>query len=279
MTLDEVIDAARDDPETPRPGLPAAGGGDASAAALRIYALGTPEVYRGRRRLRAADWAYAKPRELLFYLLLEGPQTREQIGLAFWPDATKDQLRARFRTALYELRRALGGTEWVVYADGRYAFNRGLDYWFDVEALDAGLTEADRLTPSDPGGAAEHLRRVHDLYRADLLDGETAGAWTSPHRDALRRRYAEALLSLAQLEASAGRHAAAVDLYRRAVARDELSEEAHRALARALARGGDRLGALRQLDEMTALIRRELDVAPSAETTRLRAQLERGGVT
>lgn len=243
---------------------------------LRIFALGSLEVFRGRQRVRAADWSYALPRELLLYLLLHGPRSKEQIGLDFWPEATRDQLRGRFRTALYQLRRALGGTEWVRFEDGRYDFARDLGHWFDVEAFEASLEEADRQMASDPSGAADALETAIDLHRGEFLEGEAPGRWASEHRDHLRRRYIEAVLRLAALRASEGAHRAAVTLYRRALASDALNEEAHRELARSLTRSGDRAAALRHLDEMTTLLARELDADPSPETLDMRSRIARG---
>lgn len=271
MRLDEAVEFALETSGIRR----VEGSGDGPTAALRVSALGPPKVRRGRRRLRAADWTYALPRELLFYLLVQGPRTKEQIGLDFWPEASPDQLRGRFRTTVYHLRRALGGTEWVRYENGRYGFDRSLDYWFDVEAFETSLDLAAEQTDSDARAAASHLERAIELYRGDFLEGETPGPWAEEHADRLRRRYLDALRTLAGLRASEGLHDLAAELYRRAVDRDDLDERAHRGLARSLASAGDRTAALRQLERLERLLRRELDADPSPETLELRARLER----
>lgn len=273
MTLDQAVAFALEAP---------AGHGSprrvdhAATATLRVYALGPPEVYRHQRRLRPSDWTFALPKELLFYLLLHGPRTKEQIGLDFWPEASKDQLRGRFRTTLYHLRRAVGGTEWVVYRDGRYAFNRELDYWLDTEAFEAALDEANRLLEADAPEAGDRLEHAVALYRGELLEGEVSHRWVSAPRDRLRRRYLDALLTQGRLRTSSGAHRRAAEAYRQAVRCDELNEAAHRELALSLARAGDRPGALRHLDELDEILRRELDAEPSGETLEVRARLERG---
>jgi predicted ATPase/DNA-binding SARP family transcriptional activator len=285
MSLDEAVAFALDVAER-APGRSEMARGDATAAQpgaagarLRIFALGPADVFLGRRRLRTADWGYALPRELLFYLLLEGPRTKEQIGLEFWPEVTVDQLRGRFRTVLYQLRRALGGTEWVRYENGRYAFNDDLDHWFDVNAFEeeiaAARDHARQPARPDPGAGAA-LQRAVDLYRGDFLDGEAPGQWAAGHRDRLRRHYLEALLKLGDLRTAEGAHEAAARLYGQAIECDEFHEAAHRALARSRARAGDRAGALRQLHELARILRDELDLDPSAETVDLRSRLEQG---
>jgi len=273
MHLDAAVAFALDVPEPRRLAMPGAGK-DGGQAALQVFALGPSAVYRSGRRLRAADWTFALPRALLFFLLVHGPRSKEQIGLEFWPEASADQLKGRFRTTLYQLRRALGGTEWVLYRDGAYEFNRDLDYWLDVEAFESGLDQATALLDANPAVATTALERALDLYRGDFLEGEPAAPWVSDYRDRLRRRYRDALFTLGRLRTLEGAHDLAADLYRRAVACDDLDERAHRELAHSLARGGDRVGALRHLDELAQLLRRELDAEPSADTLDLRARLE-----
>jgi len=94
-----------------------------------------------------SDFGYSKSRELLFYLLCHPPRTREQIGLALWPEASASQLRGSFHEALRRLRKALGGAQWIVYENKRYSFNSSLRgyYFFDVEAFEERLTEARKL--------------------------------------------------------------------------------------------------------------------------------------
>jgi two-component SAPR family response regulator len=241
-----------------------------------VFGLGAPEVFRERRRLRTADWTYALPRELLYYLLLHGPRTKEQIGLDFWPEVSSDQLRGRFRTALYHVRRALGGTEWVQYENGRYAFNRDLSHWFDVEAFESKIDEAEGFLQNDPRHAASLFREALDLYRGDFLEGESPGRWASAHRDRLRRRHLQGLLHLADLRDTEGAHQLAADLFRGAIDQEELSSAAHLGLARSLARLGDRPGALRSLDAYEELLRSALGTDPTPKTAELRSRIERG---
>ncbi|MFW6079334.1 MAG: hypothetical protein ACODAE_06930 [Gemmatimonadota bacterium] len=76
----------------------------------------------------------------------------------------------RLRTALYHLRRALGGTERVRYEDGRYGFDRGLDRWFDVEAFESAIEQAERRIERDPRAAATAIEQTLEL-RSRVEDG------------------------------------------------------------------------------------------------------------
>src|SRR5207249_2802726 len=59
-----------------------------AAPPLRLLALGPAKVMLAGRALAPTAFAYVKAQELLFYLLCHPPRTREQIGLALWPEAS-----------------------------------------------------------------------------------------------------------------------------------------------------------------------------------------------
>jgi hypothetical protein len=116
----------------------------ASPALVEIFGFGAPRVLRAGQELSAADWTYTKARELLFYLLTHGPSTKEQIGLALWPDASAAQLRTTFHPTLHHLRRALGGSAWIALSQQRCDVNRSLPHTFDVEEFTRGRAGAAR---------------------------------------------------------------------------------------------------------------------------------------
>lgn len=156
-------------------------------------------MFHEGRELVAADWTFARPKELLFYLVAHPPQTKEQFGAIFWPDALPTQLRQSFRTTLYHLRQALGRREWVLFEKGRYGFNRDLDYWYDVERFESLLQEAERLGESASGRAVQLLRGATDLYRGPFVADVTVDEWATLQRQELERKYVRALLSLGRL--------------------------------------------------------------------------------
>lgn len=236
-------------------------------AALRIRALGGATVHRGDTPVTAADWGYAKPRELLFLLATSAPMSREQLGAALWPEQSRQQLGNALHTALRELRRALGDPGWVLYADGCYAFNTSRGHDCDVETFEQALAEARRAHPA--GSALPHLQRAIAAYGGDFLAGMTAGDWAQTRRDELRRRFEAALLAAGRLHAAAGRHQAAVTAFRQAVAHEPLNETAHRELMSSWAQLGETARAVRHYQELTELLREQVGVPPAAETTAL----------
>lgn len=246
------------------------------APALSILALGPTRVYRGDRELVSTDWKYAKAREMLLYLLCSPARTKEQIGVALWPDASPAQLYNNFRVVLYHVRQALGSPEWVVFESDQYSFNRSLNYRFDVEAFESACTLARQLHREHPAQALAHLQEATGIYRGDFLEDWSEGEWYLSRREELRREYLEALLLMGGLLFEDTRYAEAAETYRQAIDKDNYLEEAHRELMRCYVRLGERGRALRQYQDLVGLLRDELGAPPSRETKALFERLKRG---
>ncbi len=241
------------------------------AGPLRIRSLGAATVELGDVALTAADWGYAKPRELLFLLASSPPMTRDQIGSSLWPDLSGRQLGNALHTALRELRRALGEAGWVLYADGHYRFDRTREHECDVTAFEDALAAARRARPSSAG--LPDLQRAIAAYGGDFLDGMSAGEWALVRRDELRRAFESALLASGRMLAAAGRHQAASVAFRRAVAHEPLNESAHRELMTCWAQLGETARAVKHYEELAARLHDQLGVPPAAETTALYRKL------
>jgi predicted ATPase/two-component SAPR family response regulator len=245
---------------------------------LKIFALGQARVERGEHALAPSEWTYLKSRELLFYLLSHPSRTKAQVGLALWPEASPSQLRRTFHATLHHLRRALGRSERIVFEKGRYAFDRSLPYWYDVEAFESKLAEARRLleTEAPTREAISYLKEAVGLYGGDFLEDSAEGEWTLIRQEELRRAYQEALLTLGGLLFGEGRYGEAVEAYRKAVEHDAYLEASHRELMRCYARLGERGQALRHYQTLVELLRKELGSSPAPGTTELYRRLRQG---
>ena len=266
--------AARPRPAPQAAGTAPAGTGPAGtgpAGTLRIRALGAAAVEIGDTALTAADWSYAKPRELMFLLASSPPMTKDQIANALWPDLSRQQLGNALHTALRELRRALGDPGWIRYADGQYRFDRSRPHECDVTAFEDALVAARRARPSE--AALPELQRAIAAYGGDFLDGMATGEWALVRRDEFRRAFESALLATGRLHAAAGRHQAAVVAFRRAVAHEPLNESAHRELMNCWVRLGETARAVRHYEELAGVLRDQVGVSPAAETEALYRRL------
>jgi DNA-binding SARP family transcriptional activator len=252
-----------------------------AAPVLDVRALGPLEIRRDGVQLDGSAWRYARPRELLLYLLAHpAGRTREQIGLVFWPDASAAQVKNSFHVTLHHMRKALGRGDLVAFEDDRYRVRWELGVRFDARDFADAVQPAIRQVKSARPGAdlSEPLGRIWravESYRGDFLQDESVGDWHLETRDRLRRLHSEGLLLLGEHLMRAEDYAAAADVYGRVIATDELSEEAHRRRMLCLARSGDRAEALRQYERLRGALRRDLDAEPESETTVLFDRLRR----
>jgi DNA-binding SARP family transcriptional activator len=240
-------------------------------AELRVRLLGQATVHLADRLLTPADWGYAKPRELLCLFASSPPLTREQIGLALWPELTEGQLRNALHSALRQLRRALGDGGWIGFADGRYALDESRPLDCDLREFERALAAARAAQP--PAAALPQLRRAIAAYGGDFLAGATAGDWAATRRAGLRRSYERALDAAGRLLVADGRVREAIEVYRRAIAHEPLDEAAHRALMECWAAAGQPARAMRHYEELRDLLRTEVGGAPAAQTQALYARL------
>lgn len=241
---------------------------------LRLLALGHARILIAAPT--SIDWRYAKARELLFYLLSHPARSKEQIGLALWPDASPAQVRRSFHTTLHHLRQVLGRAEWILFKQDLYSFNRALDYWFDVEAFECHLARAQQMQREEPERAIAHLEEGTGLYQGDFLEGAAMGDWYLPRQRELRKLYQQALLTLGQLFFGSGQYPQAAETYHRLIEHDSLQELAHRELMRCHARQGERSQALRHYQILRDLLQRELQARPAPETVDLFERLRNG---
>jgi predicted ATPase/DNA-binding SARP family transcriptional activator len=246
-------------------------------AKLRVNALGPLQVFVGGKLVDATAWGSARPRELLVYLLMhpEG-RTKEQVGLAFWPEASAAQLRNNFHVTLHRLRRALGGAEWISLTNDRYRVDPALLEDFDVTTFERAVAEARRALKRRQEGAATRLEEALSHFKGDLLDGEPVNDWHLEHRDRLQRTYVDALMELGSRHLEEDRPTKAADAFRRVLVRDELHEEAALALMRCHAAAGERAQALRVYRRLADKLQEELEAEPGDELVRFSAELQAG---
>jgi predicted ATPase/DNA-binding SARP family transcriptional activator len=223
--------------------------------AMQVLVTGQPLP---RLRSRKALWLLA-----LVALRVGRPVEREWLAETLWPDADTDQALANLRTALSELRQALGTAAGQLRSPSRHAL-----------CLEPGGTVVD-VADFDGAIAAKTpaaLARAVRLYQGPLLEG-CSEEWVGQERGAREQDCLRALLSLADNSLAAGDWVAASDFYRRAAVLDPWRDAARRGLMESLARGGDINSALQVYREFTTLLRDDPKAAPDAQTSTLYARL------
>jgi DNA-binding SARP family transcriptional activator len=227
---------------------------------------------------RVVRIASAKAAGLLWYLIVNRQvHARDRLAGMFWPEASERRAQASLRTALYELRRALGPEASTVLLVDRTRVGMAPDAAVDADvAVIEAVASLEGASPEDAMGA---LEAAVAAYGGPFLDGVSfPGAcdvddWLFLERERLANLYATALCRLAEAQGARANLTGAIDLCRRLLAVDPLREDVHRSLMRYLAQSGQRTAALAQYAACAELLRTELDVEPLAATTELYEQI------
>ena len=223
---------------------------------LNLKFLGSPAWWRGNQAPRPIA---ARDALLLLFLLDHGSVLRARAAAWLWPDSPPRQAGISLRQRIFRLKRTMGVD--VVVGDTAIGLAGGLRH--DLEGLEEGLR-------ADPGHATGGL--LEGVVTDDGMD-ELAD-WLEQVRGRWCTRRHEALASLAEAQAAAGRLAAALRYAERLVGEAPEAEHAHRRLMRLHYLRGDRAAALAAYRRCAEWMQRELGAAPGAETRALASLLE-----
>lgn len=209
-----------------------------------------------------------KAQLLLAYLALPAGRShaREKFGVLLWGDRLDEQARGSLRNALAAIRKALG-------ADA-------LKGERDMLALAPGVVtvDVDRLAEAAAGALDLPDETLEAVLSSQLLEGavspsEAFDEWLAFERTrCLGLAQSAAQKAIAAHEA-AGRIGKAVALAQRLVALDPLREQSHRLAMRLFAAAGERSRSMAQFQACRDVLKRELGVEPSQQTTELAREI------
>ncbi|HEU4752797.1 MAG TPA: BTAD domain-containing putative transcriptional regulator, partial [Armatimonadota bacterium] len=250
------------------------------AGQIRIELFSGLKVREGERVV--ARFPTRKTASLLGFLAYYSRHRhpREVLIELLWPESDLDAGRKSLGVALSALRQVLelGREESgrVLLADRLTVQLSPERVTTDVAELEAALAAATRAR--DPAERESRLLRAVELYTGELLPG-LYEEWIPREGEWLRDRVLDALTELARLAERDGRTEAALAHTRRAVALDPIREETHREMMRLLGGLGRVPEALRQYRDMEEILRRELEIHPSAVSRELAEALRSGRVS
>jgi DNA-binding SARP family transcriptional activator len=235
---------------------------------LRIRALGGVLISLNGQKFDSNAWQSRVQRDLFFYLLRhKHGETKERLLDVFWGNS--ESHGTQFTNVLYKIRRLLGD-DIILYRDGRYLFNRALDYEYDVEELQA-LSEAVKRE-ANPAKRLELSEQIIQLYQGDFLP-EAEGIWVTGERTHLHQLYLAAILEIAEYHMCAGDYATSMKYCWQGIERDPCHEEAYRLAMQAAFATGNR-GMVEQHYQMCKrMLAERCNAAPSPETYQLYHQL------
>ncbi|WP_263657420.1 AfsR/SARP family transcriptional regulator [Nonomuraea gerenzanensis] len=221
---------------------------------LTVLLLGSPELSVGGTPVGVRS---AKARALLCYLAATAaPRPRAELAALLWGERPDANARGSLRLALSELRKEVGG-------------------WLDVtrehvrlRAADACFVDRRHLAQAPTVAEALRLWRGNFMDGVSFCDAPAFAEWLECERRGVRLLLREVLRGARDEPAEQ-----VVRLAYIVAGLDPYDEEAHRLLMTALARAGNRAGALACYDELRRRLAAELGVEPAPETRAVRERL------
>nr|WP_315592749.1 BTAD domain-containing putative transcriptional regulator [uncultured Cupriavidus sp.] len=193
----------------------------------------------------------------------DAPQTRQQLAVLFWPDASQAQARNALRQLLFQLRKTWPEVDQFVQADAqtvRWLADAALD--LDVAQFQSAVAAAGKASRHGDAVAEEELlTHAADLYRGDLL-ANCYDEWIHPERERLREQCIAALARLGQLSEDRRDYAKALKYTQQLQRLDPCREPTCLTLMRLHALNHDHASAMRAYRSCVETLARELGVLP-----------------
>ena len=199
------------------------------------------------------------------------PISRDELADILWPDELPAAWEVAIRALISKLRSALRGFNWpcaepIEAAFGAYQLRLPPATWIDVEAAQDSVHRAEALLERGAMREAYSWAIVAStISRRQFLPGDE-GPWVDSTRERLRGYLMRALDCLVTACAAVGEHSLALKNALEVVALEPLRETGYINLMQLHARMGNRAEALQTYRDCSAVLRTELDVAPSQET-------------
>lgn len=239
---------------------------------IRLYSLGTLEVYRGEERIPDRAWKRLKNRLLFARLAIAGPVSEDLLIEDFWPgDAEKG--RQNIYSAVSVTRRCITGqkgskAEVITRTGLGLALSPQLPLWHDTGEVLENLKEAARCESSGRRQETyERLKRVYKLYRGPYLEG-CYQDWAVNLRHQLENDIMVAFGKLCGWLEEQQRGEELGEFARWMLNVDPCSQQAHLSVMRSLLLTERPEEAVRHFERTRALLAQELAMEPSIDLLR-----------
>lgn len=232
---------------------------------IKIYTLGRFEIVMDGEPLHFTGKEQKKPLELIKALIARGGREVpvERMTDALWPEADGDLAYKSFETTLGRLRKLLGRDDAILVRSRCLTINRKR-LWVDCSALEQLF---DAIQESAFDQSALLCKRALDLFKGTFLPADRGMVWTAACREKFSSRFLRIILLSGRHHERAEEWEQAADHYSRGIETDPLAEEFHRRLMICQRNLGNHSDAVKTYHRCRTLLRSELGIEPSPETT------------
>lgn len=228
------------------------------------------------------DWPGKKGKSIFAYLLLNHRKKifRDVLMDLFWQKSSPDSARNCLNVTIHGLRRVLQdidpNNEYILFRDECYYFNSEIDIRLDVDAFRSIWRKAQRIEHmKDDSVPISEYERAAQIYRGEFLEDEIYDSWSALDRENLKEIYLVILDKISEFYVLSKKHSEAIGLCEKILEKDNCREDIHRRLMLSYYRIGQRDKAIKQFQKCVEVLKEELEVRPSSETTNLFEQLKR----
>jgi DNA-binding SARP family transcriptional activator len=221
-------------------------------------------------------WPSRKGKFIFAYIVYNESKAilREVLIDLFWPRVFPESARNCLNVAIHTIRQVFqkAGVEQniVLFSNDCYTLNPELRIASDVKRFLIHWNRSRFLKIDNrPGPAVNELELAASIYKSDFMQDDIYEEWTVPERENLRENYLEVLEHLSRIYSLNGKPKTAIEICKSILEKDNCREKVHRRLMLCYHRIGDRDHALRQFQKCKQILKRELEVGPSATTVDL----------
>jgi len=236
-------------------------GNDPKLGQLEVYALSGGHVYVDGQPV--TSWDGSLPRHLFYYFVDHPMVTRDEIFSVFWPKMTIKEATNVFHVTKRKISERLGH-ELTNYSGGFYVHSPRLSIHYDAAIFENAVNQA----IEDEANAPAHWYKAVQLYRSDFLP-YVQTPWVQERREALKNRYAQALIGLGRLHRGLNEYDQALGYLLRALNQKPDWEDVHQDVMMIYAQQGRQEDVITQYRQLERTLKAMFGIQPSKDTRRL----------
>lgn len=229
-------------------------------ARLSCSLLGTPTISVNQTEVTPS---YTKIAALLYYLILRGEASREEIATLLWGDKNSEKARKNLRNTIYQTNRELGIEAIISPNRSMLAMNPDIDISCDVQ-----------LFLSDP------VHQLH-LFKGEFLENfyikncQEFDFWIEKIKFQLEKTYLTACQQLLEKQEHLSDLEGAENLILRMISMDEFNEDHYLSLMKLYLEEGQTRKIIEIYHRLAQLLDRELGIGPGEAIKNLYYQVVR----
>lgn len=231
---------------------------------LEAVMLGKPTIFwRGKRVI----FPFSKMEALLYYLLVKGSATREEVAGLLWSEMDDVTAKKNLRNTLYLLKKLIPGELLLMPSRSVILLNPDVVNLTDVQQFERGLENS------------------LDLWRGDFLEGffckeaRLLEEWMSEQQEWLKGEYITRLTKHIIDLRNCKKYSQAKHYLKRLIEVDEYNESAYRALMKIYERGGDSNKIVDIYHRLERKLTNELGIKINSKTKEIYDRVMRGKIS